>query len=86
MKPDEIAYKRQGEKLNQALDAIAHEFDAVIIIATVRTENGHTATMHRHAGNWHAQNGMMRYLLKRRMHEARLEAEESWDPDGKERE
>lgn len=56
-------------------------FDAVFVAGTYVNESGSTEMVSANSGNWHAQNGMMRYILDKRMHSARLEAQDQHEAD-----
>ena len=61
--------------IDKVRDELAHLFDGLIIIGTFQFEDGgYTGTVHSQAGNWHAQNGMLQYVLRKRMAGADLEA------------
>lgn len=48
-------------------------FDAIVCMASYVTEDGGTAVVAANAGNWYAQNGMMRHGLAMRDEAGRIE-------------
>lgn len=66
-------HSRKQALVDQAIDTLRGLFDAVIVVGTWTTEDGETATALAMDGNWHAQTGMMHYMLRKREEEAACE-------------
>lgn len=68
----------ERQRMQQIMDAardslVSAGFTSIVIIASWQTEDGHTALIPACAGDWYAQNGMMRHLLVMREENARIE-------------
>lgn len=79
--PHEDAERDRRQKaIDDIRDSLDGLFSGLVIIGTWELETGETATVQATNGNWHAQNGMIAYLHRKRMAQADLDAKDQHTP------
>lgn len=69
---------RLQKTIDDFLEAHGAEFGSIIVMGSFPIEGGKTGAVSASRGDWYAQNGMMRHLIHKREHSARLEADEQY--------